>query len=469
MQGAQLIDRAFAPIPRPLSRRGSQTPSFWRLEPPQLDSDGRVKVGGMWPSQRAWWELPNFIKLLVGGFGSGKTRSGCKRIISSALENAPAPVAMVSLTYPVARETTISTVEELLNGKKRLLGSAFRWKYNKTDHVYTIWYHGRRGRIILYTAEHPERLVGPNLAAAYLDEPFLMDEKVFRQMIARVRHPDAVRSEIFCTGTPESMNWGYDIAEGEDSERYDVGLVRMSSRENKVVPDWYVPNLESAFTGEAAKAYIEGYFVNLATGRVYYQFDPEVNVRDVDEIPYGAQLGIGMDFNVNPMAFVAFWHTSREMHVFQEWELPNSDTEYACQVIKERFPNRDITKGPVLTDVYPDASGSHRATAAPAGKSDFWYIREAGFTIRANAANPKRKDRYNAVNGAFKSADGKVKLTVHSRCRKLRKYLQIYKHEDINSKEQQARSHLLDAMSYPVHFLFPVTSDALRAHDLQGW
>ena len=50
----------------------------------------------MLPPQRAWWELPNFIKLLVGGYGSGKTHIGAMRSILLSYRNAGLPGQYVS-------------------------------------------------------------------------------------------------------------------------------------------------------------------------------------------------------------------------------------------------------------------------------------------------------------------------------------------------------------------------------------
>lgn len=441
---------------------------FWRKEPPTI-VDGTVVSGGMWPSQRKWWELPNFIKVLVGGFGSGKTMIGCKRVISLALQNAPVPVAAVSPTFPIARHTTIETISELLAGKQSIYGrEEFDWTYHGTSHEFTFKYHGRTARILIYSGENPLSLRGPNLGACYIDEPFIQDEAVFSQMIARVRHPRAKIREIVITGTPEQLNWGYDLCEGELSERHDVGVVRLSSRENLALDSGYVTRLEGAFEGKAADAYIEGEFVNLSTGMVYYAFNKTVNVVELP-IPYAAELGCGMDFNVNPMSAAVFWTAGEHMHFFDEVELPNADTEFMCDELTERYGLASpfyAEHGTVLSTVYPDATGSARKTAAPEGKSDFWYIHKAGYEVRAPRANPKRKDRYNAVNGKFKPKTGVPTLTMSPRCKKLIKYLQTHSHELM--QKQQGLTHMLDAFGYPVAYKYPVTKETLGVYKLRG-
>lgn len=464
------LDDSDAPQPAETPGNGASSGRrlLWRREEPVIDRtdprNPRVLRGGMFAPQRAWWDLPNFIKVFVAGYGSGKTIIGSKRAISLTLVNAPAPVAVVSPTFPMARETVIITIDELLAGKRRLLGrDVFDYEYKQQTHVFNMRYGERRGRLLCLTGERPERLKGPNLGAVVMDEPFIMKEQVFKEMNARIRHPMAVQRELDMLGTPEELNWGYDLCIGDTEDKYDVGLVRASTRSNLALDVGYVKRLEAVFDEKAVQAYVEGEFVSLSTGMVYYSFDPTENVVSLPRVE-GVELGVGMDFNVNPMAACVFWRSGDHLHFFDEIELPNADTEYLCSELHSRGYH-----AAGLRNIYPDASGAARHSASPGGKSDFHYIREAGFEVQAPRANPLRRDRYNAVNGKLKPKDGKVSLTIEPGCKKLRKYLSLYSHPNMNESEQKAMSHLLDAFSYPVHFIFPIDSDKARELRLRGY
>ncbi len=453
-----VFDACALTVTRPTDQ--AATGSFWLQTNPVLDNAGRHVRGGMWEHQREWWNLPNFVKVLVGGYGSGKTNIGSKRIIASALSNAPAPVAVISPTYGIARETSILTIVEMLAGKQTLYGNKeFWWRYNISTHEFVIRFRGRTARILVYSGDRPLGLRGPNLAAAWIDEPFIQDREVFMQMIARVRHPSTVLGEILLTGTPEQLNWGYEICEGDERENHDLGYLSASTRANKILSPKYVERLEGAYTEKAAQAFIDGGFVSLSEGMVYYAFNRFFHVKDI-EIPEGAELGCGMDFNVNPMSMAVFWRFRNHIHFFKEYELPNADTEFACMTLRDDF-------GEQLTTIYPDATGSARKTSAPGGKTDFWYIREHGFEIAAKAANPKRRDSYNAVNGKFKPRQGEPTLSIGPECRKLKGYLLQYSYMLLN--KQEAMSHLLDAFRYPVTYLYPVDGDMARQLRIKGF
>lgn len=442
---------------------------LWVKTPPVVEND-KVVVGGMWPHQKAWWELPNFIKVLVGGYGAGKTMIGSKRLLALAFENAPVPVASVSPTYGMARTTVIATISELLRGKKSLLGRKLAWKWNGQNKEFSIRAFGRDATITCYSGENPELLKGPNLAAAWIDEPFLQDSQVFLQMLARIRHPAAKVLELSLTGTPEQLNWGYDLCVGKMKDQQDVGVVFASTANNLALPKAYVQRLIAAFDEKTQQAYLHGKFVNLASGMVFHRFDQTVHVQQLEtynpdgtvKIPDGVELGVGMDFNVNPMSAAVFWRAGGHLHYFDELELPNSDTEFMCSTLTERYGKR-------LETVYPDCTGNARKSAAPGGKTDFWYIRQAGYQITAPYESPKRKDSFNAVNARLMPGKGQAPLvTVSPRCTSLIKYLSTYSYELMNKQEEM--SHLIDAFRYPITYLFPVDRDSLVGqHKLIGF
>lgn len=442
---------------------------FWRLDDPVMHADGKtVRKGGMWPHQRAWWRLPNKIPLLLGGYGAGKSIQLGKWIIASALLNAPAPVGLVSPSLVFARKSIILTLDDLLAGKRDLLGER-KFNYRKRvapEIAYDVWHENKWGTILLFSGEDPDRIKGANLAEMGIDEPFLMPQAVLRNSIARCRHPQGKRHRIAMTGTPEGLGWGYEVIEGEHAGRYDIGVVRASTRENLALPRDYVADLERGFDDKARAAYIEGQFVNLAEGQVYYAFDPAHNIDGAcDTVPHGAELWAGMDFNVDPMAFCVGWVTrgpNGHMHVLAEYEQDTSSTPAACKTLID-----DWAKPQGLRYVYPDASAQQRHTNADGAPSDLQAIQGAGFIAQMRPSNPLRRDRYNSVNGMLAHR----RLTISPRCRKLRQYMTGLTHSNMNKRGDsggQRMTHLTDALGYPVHFLFPSDRPTMSVNRLAG-
>lgn len=434
-----------------------QRNAFWRTEDPIVDLSNpdipKLVKGGMWPSQRKWWESKAKVKVLVGGFGSGKTMQLCKRMMSLALQNAPVPVATVSPAYTMAAKTVIPMFKALCAGKQSIYGRQFWWRYVANPvPMFKIRFHGRTGTIWCLSSDRPMSLRGTNLGAAGIDEPFIQPIEVFQEMNARVRDPDAPLQEICIAGTPEELNWGYDLCVGDLGEKHDIEVIQVSSRENRVLRPSFVRDLEASYSEKAIRAYVDGQFVNLSEGQVYYAFDPLDHVIKL-EMGESAEWGCGMDFNVNPMSAVVFRKAGDRMHIVTEIELPNADTETMAITLKERFPK--------LTKVFPDASGKARKTSA-SGKTDFSILKKYGFTIHAPPGNPPIRDRENTVNGKMKPADGRVSFTVDPSCKKLIRALSIYTHELKHKAAQKKLSHLIDALGYPIHRLFPLARSGVR-------
>lgn len=417
--------------------------NFFRKEEPELDADGMVCKAGMWAHQSDWWDLSNFIRALVGGYGAGKSLIGSKWAIAMALHNAPAPFAIVSPTYAMARETVVSTIEDLCHQIQQKEGSRWSWSHNKSDHVFHVRHDDRYGRIIYYSGEHPNRLKGPNLGAALLDEPFLMDQAVFDQIIARVRHPKARMRAIGLTGTPEQLNWGYELIEGEMRKTHDVGFIRAPTKANKALPADYADRLREKYDAKTAQAYLDGHFVDLSRGQVYHAFDATENVADLD-MPEGAWLVCGMDFNVDPMAFCVAWTNGQRTHIIREYEQPNSDTEFACSTLRREWPK--------LQEVYPDVSCRQRQANSPGGLTSLRLIQEAGLHPTLPPQNPRRFDRYATVNGAFRHG----KLSLDPSCTKLIGALKRYSHERMKKDDHKRMSHGLDALGYLTCGLHPI-------------
>jgi hypothetical protein len=456
---------------------------LFRIEEPVFNDEKQLVYGGMFAPQRAWWQLPNFIRLFVGGYGSGKTIQLCKRHISLALQNAPVPTAIVSPTYPMARQTVISTLIDLLEAQKgvqRFYGNFLDYKVRRTPPFEFTITHVKRhkdpvtklvtgettrvGKIIVYSGEDPNKLKGPNLSSAGIDEPFVQEQAVFEQMVFRVRHRLATKLEVNLTGTPEQLNWGYELAEGELRKKFDVGIIQASTTSNRALAKSYEERLFSAFDAKGQQAYIHGMFVNMAAGLVYYGFDRSENVVTLPR-PLDVQLGCGMDFNVNPMSASIFWVREGKhphIHFFEEIELANSDTQDMCKVLREKYWHEG------LREIYPD-SNAGRSTASPGGKTDYDYIEEAGFNLNKHmTGNPHRRDRYNATNAMLKPYGKHVRMTISPNCPKLLKYMMSYSHELMNRPAQKAMSHLLDATTYPVAYLFPSSRESLKHFRLMG-
>jgi len=391
-----------------------------------------IDKGRMLPHQRTFWELPNFVKLLVGGYGSGKTRIGSLRSIWDCYINAPIPHLYVSPTYKQARKTVIVSIAELLDR------SLIKYTYNKTNHEFYIkrW----KGTIWIASGDDPDSLKGPNLATAGIDEPFIMQGEILNVVLSRLRHPDAKHRELFLTGTPEQLNWGYDLAQNIDG-RYDLGTVIARTTDNIHLPPQFIRMLEKAFDDNQKAAYMDGRFVNLMVGRVYKYFETALSIVIRPKLE-GYHYQAGIDFNVdNMMAEVFAVLDDGTVHFFEEIHLANSTTYELADKLHEKYPG--IT-------VFPDPSGRTRKSSSDA--TDFTILREKGFTVEARQSAPSQKSRVNAVNKLLRER----KLTVGNCPRLIKDFEQVgWKSGEID-KSNEELTHASDSAGYPIEKLFPI-------------
>lgn len=399
----------------------------------------------MLPHQRKFWELPNFIKLMIGGFGSGKTRIGALRSIWFSYLNAPLPTLYVSPSYKQARRTVVVSIAGLLDA------SRIRYLYNKTNHEFYI--PGWKGTIWIGSGDDPNSLKGPNLATAGIDEPFLIDEDILPVILSRLRVKEAKATELFLTGTPEELNWGYELAQNVD-KRYDLGIVVGKTQDNIHLASNYVSMLEKAFDDNQRAAFMDGKFVNLKKGRVYKYFDDKTMVQ---ELVVGQQtVKAGIDFNVDHLtAELFFEYGDGRIHFFGEIQLSNATTYELADLLHEKYPG---------IIVFPDPAGRSRKTSA--NETDFTILREKGFTVEARNAHPPVRARVNAVNKLMREG----KLTCSSDCRHLiNDFEQVtWKNGDID-KSNEALTHASDAAGYALEKLYPVRLPDRNYKQPQHW
>lgn len=395
----------------------------------------KIKTANFLPHQKEWWYLDNFIKLLVGGYGCGKTYIGALRAIYLSYVNSGMPGMYVSPTFKMAKKTIIPTIKDIANR------SGLRLRYNQTDAEFFIDNWG--GHFWVGSGDDPDSLRGPNLAWGGIDEPFIQKIEVFEQMLARIRIKEAAQSELFLTGTPEELNWGYEIAMN-DAGKYDIGVVRGLSQNNIHLPNTYLQTLENAYTDEMKAAYLRGEFVNLTAGRAYKPFTRERHVirKEVSNFVIMA----GLDFNVDYMTAEIFANGNGWVHFIDEIRISNSNSFELADKLKAKYPG---------IRVYPDATGAMRKSSST--KSDHQIFRDAGFNVIANHANPRVMDRINAVN----------KLLLHDymtiepgQCKYLVTDLDrnVFKNGDLDKQSDLSLTHAGDAAGYPIAYLYPVRS-----------
>ena len=160
----------------------------------------------------------------------------------------------------------------------------------------------------------------------------------------------------------------------------------------------------------------------------------------------GAPLLLGCDFNVNPMSAVAAVRAGDQLHIIDEFYLPNSNTYDLCAEVRTRYGNRAVK-------CFPDPTGRARKTSADGQQSDHSILKKiGGFHVVVPSGVYAVKDKINGLNTMLKAADGTRRIFIHPRCKQLIRSLRGLQYKEGTQLPDQTSdfSHLCDAIGYLV-------------------
>lgn len=223
------------------------------------------------PKQKQFHESQLRFKAFIGGLGSGKSLSGVMEVLKFCLENPGARGMIVAPTYQMLTDATMDsffqfTPPELIKqhqrGKRKVI------LINNSE----IWYR---------SAENPERLRGPNIHFAFMDEAALCSRKAWEILIGRIRAPGHP-NKAWIAGTPNGFNWVYDffIKEPEENNRKNIiEIIYSSSTENKHLAKEYIESLKQSYKGSFYKQEVEGQFT-ASESVVYKEFNRNKHIKN---------------------------------------------------------------------------------------------------------------------------------------------------------------------------------------------
>lgn len=355
--------------------------------------------------------LDRKFKALIAGFGTGKTWGGCADLCKHAWEWPGVNAGYFAPTYPMIHDIFYPTIEEV----------AYDWGLSVEIHESNkevAFYAGGQYRTtaICRSMEKPGTIVGFKIGKALVDEldvlPRVKAEHAWRKIIARLRqNVDGLQNGVSVTTTPEGFKFVYEqfVKQLRDKPHLNslYGLVHASTYQNaKNLPADYISSLLASYPPQLISAYIRGQFTNLTSGSVYPNFDRKLN-HTGERIRENEALHVGLDFNVlNMTATVSVIRGDLPLTLEELTKV--RDTPTMARMLKERYKD----KGHVVT-IYPDASGGN-TSSKNASESDLSILRQAGFTISVNPANPAVKDRVNAVDAMALNADGERRWKVNT-------------------------------------------------------
>ena len=337
--------------------------------------------------------------------------------------------------------------------KRRLLDLRWVKKINESELSIVL----KNGTTIsLKGAEDPDKLRGVSLSYCVIDEAAECKLQELWGEIIRPALSDQQGGALFI-GTPK----------GKANPFYDLYTFALDPRNQEWAAFQYT-TLDGGFVPQeeiaAAKQDMSDRQFNqefLATfesyeNRVAWAFDRTNNVRELDNANTSI-LHVGMDFNRNPLVASIAVQQGDVLHAIDELQIFGSNTDEICDEIVNRYPHSKIF-------VYPDPSGSRQQTSS-GGRSDHSILANRGFIVRAPRKHDPVKDRINAINARFCSANGENHLFISPNCKHTINSLDkhTFKEGTQVPDKDSGQDHMFDAISYMVAYLFPIRKQVASA------
>ena len=403
-----------------------------------VNDRGQLNLSALHPNQRAFVKSQALNTAIIGGYQSGKSLAGVVKCFTKQLINPGVPIAYYLPTYKLIKDMLVPKFEELFTNV------GVNYIYLKGD----MKIRTRFGDIMMRSLDNPDSIVSYSVWYSLIDEFDLINKEKMKLLSGRIASRNSFKTKtghvnsIDYVSTPEGFNYAHQYFVKEAKNNPNRVMYNLSTHDNALnLASSYIDGLREAYTEEQLKAYLDGLFVNLTSGSVYYKFNRVRNHSDRVIKPTD-RLYVGMDFNIEKMSAIVHVKDYRIKTAVDEI-IDAYDTDQMCQILKERYPKRSII-------VYPDASGDSRKTSS--SETDHKIIKSYGFKVKTPKKNPPVKDRINMMNGAFLNAKNETTYFVNTeRCPEYTEALEQIAYKNGVPDKTSGKDHPTDAGGYFIY------------------
>jgi len=215
-------------------------------------------------------ESSAFIKVLVGGYGSGKTRCAVEEVSALASEHPGIEIYVMRKTMPALRDSTMQEFNNLIPPELGHLNG-------KLDNFNFI-----NGSVVKFRSlDNPTKLKSTNPAVIVLDEAdeFTWEDfKILKDRCRQKRGPNSKEPPfplhiILILNPVDEEHWIPTQFVKNAKSYQDVGLlvVRFSTRDNLAhLPPGYIGQVTAGMTAEEVNRYVEGHWGSISRGPAIY-------------------------------------------------------------------------------------------------------------------------------------------------------------------------------------------------------
>lgn len=372
---------------------------------------------------------PDRFSGFVGGIGSGKTFAGAVKSLI-ALDRGGLGLILAP-TYPMLRDATLRTFLELAG------------RQVKTFHKSETRAEMSNGAEVLFrSSDEPDRLRGPNLDWAWLDECALMHAQTWDIIIGRLRgHGKA--GPCWVTTTPKGRNWLF-TRQGE------MTVFKARTRDNIYLDEEFIRSLESAYTGSFARQELEGEFVSYE-GLVYEEFNRDIHMLQRERSEFMEYIA-GVDEGYSNPAVIGVWGIDSDgrMHMSEEFyqrRVLQGDVVGEAKRLQVKYGIGTFVVDPSAAGLIAEMQSVGLAVT-PARNAVFQGIQ----TVKARLARAR---------------DGRPRLTIAPSCVNAAAEFESYAWKEgkdgMKDEPEKVNDHAMDMMRYAVMYLDAGLTGSLMA------
>ena len=385
--------------------------------------------------------------LVLAGIRGGKTVMGAREAGHEALHAKGKGVyAIIAPTYNMLDRTTWAEFEEANAG---IIAKSIDSK------KIIILKNGRE--VHGFSAENPDRLRNATFVGFWGDEAreWKAFRKIWKVLLGRVL---STGGRGIITSSPNSFDEMHEIFVAE--RRADYGMIQFPTYQNTYLDKAAIDDLANSYDSKTAEQEIYGKFV-IFQGAVYYTFSRKDNAGELalKVAQYNPNMPIDLccDFNVDPMAWELCQTYLRpdglkEVRVFDEIYVQNSNTEECCKEFRSRYPAHRMG-----INLFGDATGKARHSSS--NVTNWKIIKDLlgsyGISAKIPLANPAERDRINSMNAMICDSKGRRKVLVNPKtCPKLVRDLEQVSFKpgttSIDKTKDFSLTHPSDAFGYMI-------------------
>ena len=435
------------------------------------------------PTASKFLKCTDYMQMLMGPVGCGKTASCCIKILMTAMAQAKAPDGIrytrwvvVRNTYEQLRTTTVKTWQDWT-----------RWANTRVTYTSPISHHLRFNDVDLevwfISLEGPKdirKLLSLDTTGVWLNEARELHwasleaatQRCSRYPQKELGHPTWF-GVIGDTNPPDDDHWFYKTFEEKKPENYTLfkyppGLLEQNDEYvlnpnaenlNNLVSRYYL-NMAAGKSKEWIKVYLQGQYGTVSDGmKVYPEFNADLHVKANLKVLPDVPLVLGWDFGLTPACVICQITPHGQLYVLDELQAVHTGIKTFARDVVLPFLHEKYSEHPYSSlECYADPAGKARLDSDESS-SCIGILNELGLMTEPANTNLFAPRRNAVAEFLNKLIEGSPGFLISDRCQILIKgFKGHYRHRRVEvigeeryknePEKNNIYSHLQDALQY---------------------